>query len=349
MSHPAFTICIGPDSQLLRDRLDSLLAPDTDKRKSHVSGQPGPMTGAFSAPPSSWQRFVFWADEGLTASFWEHLTLQGLFASPKALILRNAQLLPADALKQLSPVLSAMAAGRGSSLAWPLLCFEVAFDKGKAKIPVHISRLPFWQTAEQKGWIEEIPGLTSQSVPAYIRTEAARNGIAASQQDLQRLAQALPPDAALISAELAKLALCVDARGKLPADAFALAEHSRELGIFELMRIVQQGGDIPTAWRQIQEDKLAGENMIFAFIAILLREARALWQILAGQPPYLPQQALMQKKMAAQALGFAGIARLWEISLMADKGIKTGERSTEQAFEMLAADLFALFSLRKTF
>ena len=46
-------------------------------------------------------------------------------------------------------------------------------------------------------------------------------------------------------------------------------------------------------------------------------------------------------------LGFAGVARLWEIALAAEKGIKTGERSPEQAFEMLTADLFRLFGHRR--
>ncbi len=350
MSHPAFTICICPDSQLLRNRLDALIAAHPFQQGGR-GGAPSPKSedGASRPTSISWQRVVFWADEGLSAAFWENLTLQGLFAVPKALVLRNAHALPADTLKQLSAVLASMAPGRGSSLVWPLVCLEVGFEKGKAKVPAHILRLPFWQTAEQKGWIDEIPGLTPQSLPAYIRSEAARHGIAASPQEIQQLALALPPDAALISSELAKLALCTDSRGRLPSNALELAEHNREVGIFELMRIVQQNGNAPAVWRQILEDRLSGENMVFAFIAILLREARMLWQTLAGPQPYLPAQVAMQKKLAAQSLGFAGIARLWEMALTADKGIKTGERSPDQAFEILAADLFRLFGQRGTF
>jgi DNA polymerase-3 subunit delta len=114
------------------------------------------------------------------------------------------------------------------------------------------------------------------------------------------------------------------------------------------MRILQQGENAPDAWRRILEDRLSGENMVFACIAILLREARSLWQILAGQRSTLPPQAAMHKTAAARRLGFAGIARLWEISLKADKGIKTGERSPDQALEMLAADLFRLFAPVRT-
>ena len=110
------------------------------------------------------------------------------------------------------------------------------------------------------------------------------------------------------------------------------------------MRIIQQQGPAPAAWRRILEDRLSGENLVFAFNAVLLREARMLWQFLSGQEPYLPASIAAQKKAAARSLGFAGVAKLWELALMADKGIKSGERNTEQAFEKLAADLFVLFS-----
>ena len=340
MTRPSFTICICPDSQLLRDRLDALAAEYPYGENAMTAGG---LPGMAPPLPASWQRFVFWADEGLQTSFWEHLTLQGLFATPKILILRNAQNLPVDTLRQLDSVLIPMASGRASSLLWPMLCFEVGFEKGKAKVPVHVLRLPFWQLAEQKNWIDEVPGLTPQSLPAYIRREAARHGIAASAQEINRLAQALPPDAALISSELAKLALSTDAHGKLPANAFELAEHSRELGLFELIRLIQQNTQTSAAWRHILDDAQSGDSMVFPLISLVLREARVLWQCLAGQPPFLPSQVAMQKKQIAQSLGFAGIARLWEIALMADKGIKTGERSPDQACQMLTADLFALF------
>ncbi|MDR2489015.1 MAG: DNA polymerase III subunit delta [Desulfovibrio sp.] len=344
MHRPGFSLCICPDSRLLRDGLDALLAshsPQGNGGRGATSSTPG----EGSAP--SWQRVNFWADEGLPNAFWEHLTLQGLFAMPKAIILRNAHTLPADTLKRLSAVLISTASQGGSGLIWPLLCFEVLFEKGKAKVPVHIARLPFWQTAEQKGWIEEIPGLTGHDVSAYIRSAAARHGISPSPQELRRLSLALPPDAAFIHSELTKLALLADKNGRLPDNALDMTEHSRELSIFELMNIIQQNGDSPAAWRRILEYRLSGDNMVFACIAVLLREARSLWQILAGAQTYLPPQVAARKKTAARQLGFAGIARLWDIALMADKGIKTGERSTDQAFEMLAADLFRLFGRRR--
>lgn len=338
-SRPAFSFCACPDSKLLRNSIEVLLA-----------GHP-PASGA-----GDWQRFVFWADEGLAPPFWEHLTIQGLFAVPKALVIRNAQALAADSLKKLFAALLPLApkavreqpgtpsAALPSPLVWPIVCLEVAFEKGNAKVPVHIQKAAAYETALKAGWIESIPGLTPQSLPAFIKTEAASLGLALSREETAVLASALPPDAALICSELSRLALLADSEGRLPERAGSIVEHTQELSIFELMRIVQQQGPAPAAWKRILEDRLSGENLVFAFNAVLLREARILWQCLSGREPYLPPSVAGQKKAAARALGFAGIARIWELALMADKGIKSGERSPEQAFEKLAADLFMLFA-----
>jgi len=225
-----------------------------------------------------------------------------------------------------------------------LICLEVAIEKGNAKVPAHIANLPCYSEAEKRGWLDVVQGLSAAALPAFIQAEAQRQGLALRGEETQALARALPPDAAFIASELAKLALLADNAGRLPKAAVTSAAQTQEVTIFELMRIVQQNSDAPAAWQQILADKLAGENMVFAFTAILLREARLLWQSLAGPAPsYLPPQVVRQKKFAAEALGYNGVARLWELALQTDKGIKSGERSPEQAFEMLAADLFLLF------
>lgn len=330
MSRPAYSICVCPDSRLLRMRADTLLAAHPP-----VQGDGG------------WQRLVFWGDEGVGPSFWEHLTLQGLFAMSKALVIRHAQALPADTLAMLSKALLPLAGKPGhplpSPLIWPLLCLEVGMEKGKAKIPAHIARLPFYKEAEKRGWLDVTQGLHASALPSFIRAEAERQGLALRPAELNLLARALPPDAAHIASELAKLALAADSDGRLPEHAVSDSVQAQDITIFELMRIVQQNRDAPPAWKRILENKLAGESMVFAFTALLLREARMLWQSLAGPAPGLPPQAALQKKTAAENLGYGGIARIWELALQTDKGIKSGERTPDQAFEMLAADLFLLF------
>lgn len=330
MIRPAYSICICPDSRLLRGRLETLLA-------AHPPEEQG-----------AWRMHVFWGDEGLGASFWEHLTLQGLFASPKALIIRNAQILTADNLNTLSakllPLAGSPAQPLPAPLIWPLLCFEVDIEKSKPKIAAHIANLPCFVEAEKRGWVDLTHTLSPASLSAFIRAESERHGLRLRPEELHTLERSLPADAAFVESELMKLALLADPEGRLPHKNLTLGTHTQEITIFELMRILQQRGDPTVAWRQILADKLSGENMIFSFIAILLREARTLWQTLAGPAPYLPPQAALQKKIVADSLGYAGIARLWELALAADKGIKTGERTPDQAFEKLSAGLFLLFS-----
>ena len=337
-SRPAFSFCICPDSKLLHKHVDALL-------EKHPPAQSN----------EGWQRFVFWADEGLTPAFWEHLTIQGLFAIPKALVIRNAQALPADSLKKLFATLLPLApkavreqpgpssAPLPNPLVWPIVCLEVAFEKGKPKVPAHIQKASVFSLADKAGWIAHISGLTPQNMPAFIKAESASLGLHLSREDISILATALPPDAAHICSELSRLAMLANEEGRLPAGVDGLVESTQELGIFDLMRIIQQQGAAPDAWRRILADRLSGDNMVFAFNAVLLREARILWQCLTGQEPYLPPNIAAQKKAAARTLGFGGIAKLWEFALAADKGIKSGERSPEQAFEKLSADLFALF------
>lgn len=338
MRRPAFSFCLCPDSRLLRSRLDALLAAHPPALSPAGAG-------------GGWQRFVFWGDEGLPPAFWEHLTLQGLFATPKALVIRNLQILPAETLKTLSAALTPLAQGRGgesaSPLLWPFLCLEVAFEKGKAKVPAHIQRLPCYELADKQGWLDIVPGLGRGNMPAFLRAEAEKQGINLRQHELALLAEALPTDAAHIGSELAKLALTTGPDGRLPENLAELVGQNQELGIFELLRAIQQNRNAPAAWRQIVEDRQSGESMVFAFTAILLREARTLWQCLAGAPPPLPGQIAMQKKLLAEGMGFASIARIWDLALAADKGVKTGERSPDQAFALLTADLFLLFGRRR--
>ena len=324
MSRPDFSLCLCPDSRILQNRLETLLA----------AYPPGKNT--------AWRRLVFWGDEGISPAFCEHLTLQPLFAAPKALVFRNIQELPAQSLRRLSETLLALAGRRDNSPTWPLLCLEVEFEGGKPRIPPHFLRLPLYLAAQEKGWLDLAPGLTPPALPAHIRAEAPRHGLNLTPAEIGLLARSLPPDAGVIHSELAKLAFLADGEGRLPRGAAALSGQARELGLFDLLRSLQKGDDPPAVWRRILEDR--GDGTVFAVIALLLREARILWQSLFGPPPaFLPRQAATGKKILAQSLGAARLARIWDLALQADKGVKTGERNPEQALEFISAELFLLF------
>ncbi len=322
---PPYTICVCPDSYLLKVRLNTLLA-------AHP-----PATG-------TWEKYTFWGDEPIPPAFWEHLTLQGLFATNKALIIRNAQNIPAESLRQLSTAIIPSA-----PTVWPILCFETGFERGKPKLAAHIQKLPCYELAIKNKLLDTTMGLDSSTLPVFIREECQRLGIAITKQQEIFLAQILPLDALTASGELAKLALLTDANGNIPQSSFAVLEHAGEITIFELLQSLQTGKNSLSVWQHIQADTLDGDNSVFGFVAIMLREARALWQITMGETPALPPYVIASKKMLAKQIGVAGIAKMWELALQTDKGIKSGELIPEQAFESLAAQLFQLFTPQQSY
>lgn len=314
MSTAPFSFLISPDSYLLRTHITTLTQDNSHDVKVHT----------------------FWGDDGLSDVFWEHLTLQSLFVQSKILVVRNAHVIPAATLKELSNALS-----RASSSVTTLICLEVTFERGKPKIPAHILKLPCFVHAQKKGWITTISALTENSMPQFLQQETKKHNVNISASMIGRLVRLLPLDAARAGSELEKLALTADEQGNIPEDAISLIEESSESTIFDVLRLLQTGKNAPLVWSAMKDAK--GESLIFSFLAVLVREARTLWQLLIGEQPALPPQVVSLKRVQAQSLGFHGVAKLWAIALDADKGIKSGEKSPEQAFEILAAELFTLF------
>lgn len=325
MERPGFLLCICPDGRLLRDHIESRLA-------AHP-----PATG-------TWERQVFWGDEPLPAPFWEHLTLQGLFGTPRALVVRNAQNLDAETWKRLSTAM-----GRPNALAWPILCLEVGFERGQPKVPAHISKLQCYSFAQRKDWLWVSQGLDERGLRSFVQARARALGLTFApaagglQGGLEALCAVLPADATAATAELEKLALLLPAGGQITPEHAALVSHAPELDMFAFMRVLQSASSPMGVWRQVLRDQTSSDSMVFPFLGMLLREARQLWQLHAGEPVRLPPSVLTAKQQMASRLGNAGLARIWELALEAEMGIKTGERNPDQAMEALTAGLFALF------
>lgn len=101
MPRPGFSFLVCPDSRLLQARLEALVSAQGDS--------------------SRWERHVLWGDEEPSPRFWEQLTLQGLFGTPRLLVVRQAHLWPAAVWKKISAALA-----RPSEQCWPFFCLEVA-------------------------------------------------------------------------------------------------------------------------------------------------------------------------------------------------------------------------------
>ncbi len=320
----ALTVLFCPDGKVLKNRLEAL-------HTLHGQGSDAP------------ERHVFWADEGLGPAFWEHLTLQGLLAKAKFLVLRNAQNLLKEHLEKLAPYLRALAWAKAEGTTPRLLlCFEGPFEKGAPKIPQILQKTPEYENIRQKGLVEILPGLTPTGMPGFIKAEAAGVGLSLSAEQIRLLAERLPVDGFSASSELAKLALLADTDGRVADEAVRRVESAEaSLSIFAVLRALQHG-DVATVWRFTAESAGADASL-FGFLAILRAETGSLWQLLMGESPSARVWDVETKKKTAINLGASGIAAIWDLALKAEKSVKSGEKNPEQAFGLLVADLFRLF------
>ena len=313
---PGYSLCICPDGRLLNNQISDMLAR--------------------FAQPEPWQREVAWGDEGLDAAFWEALTLQGLIETPRALVVRNANLLPAEIWKRLSRALA-----RPLGKTWLFLCLEGGWEKGQPKIAAHISKLKLFEHARKQDWLWQSPGIDARSLKAYLTAQAKQRQLHFEPGALEALCRVLPLDAAAIDNELGKIALYVE-DGKIDSKAAMLVEHSPAFDIFSLLRHMQAGRSL-AVWQQVLGEEHQQEDMVFPLAGLLLREARILWQLKAGEKPYLHPQDAQAKRELASRMGFTSLARLWELALSAEYAIKSGQYNPEQALHALIAGLGQVF------
>lgn len=318
MDNAGFIFLICPDGRLLREQAAALI-------EARVSADGG-----------AWERRVYWGDEEPPASFWEHLTLSGLFTARRALVLRRAELLPAAVWKRVS---AALAVPMQHCL--PVFCLESAWDKGQPKIPAHIAKLKCLAYARERGWICRFPGLDERSLRSFVQKEAGARSLRFAPGALELLCAGLLPDAGAVACELDKLSLTAD-DGLISAELAAQAAQMPRFNIFRFLRLVQDG-KAREAWIDILHARQESETLLFPFLALLLREARLLWQISQGETPWVQRGDMDAKRKLASRLGHEGLARFFHLLFKADLSVKSGERRPEQALEALVADLALLF------
>jgi DNA polymerase-3 subunit delta len=313
---PGFVFCICPDGRLLKNEIAAMLAANS-------AGQ-------------DWQKNIFWGDEALSDQFWEHMTLQGLIDAPRAVIVRNAHNIPADVWKRLSQTLA-----RPPGNTWPFFCLEGQWEKGAAKIPAHISKQRCFEHAAANNWIWRHGGLESKNISSYIAMRAKKLNMRFAPGALEAWASILNPDAASIDNELEKLSLYAT-DGVISKEMTVLVDNTPAFDIFLLLRRLQ-GGQTKAVWQSIQAQTQHNEDLIFPFIGLLLREARLLWQLKAGENPYLfPSDASVKRELSMR-LGFASMAAIWDAAHTAELSVKSGQNTPLQALDRLIAELTLLF------
>jgi DNA polymerase III subunit delta len=319
IARPGFSFYICPDSGLLRRKIEEDVAS---------RGQ-------------GWERRIFWADDGLSPSFWDALSLPGLMGGSRAVVLRRAEMLSAEDWGRLEPVL-----GRVQSRIWPMLCLEGEWKGSQPPVPATLSSRRPWTVAGAKGWVWSSPGMTRKHVAEVVSGWARANGLSFAPRVKDILVSSVPLDAAGLESELEKVLLALSGRTEVQTDDLGVVLSTAEMDIFTLLDAVVRSREPARVWGQVLASKIGSDqSMVFPFIALLLREARILWQLESGEENEvrLPSHAKSAKQDLARRIGQDALSRIWQLTFEADLGIKTGRLSPEQAIELLVSGLMLLF------
>lgn len=319
MQRPGFTFLACPDPEIVRERVDRLLVE---------SGQ-------------SFAKEVFWGDEELGAPYWNALTVTSLLGGARAVVMRRAEACPAEFWPRLAPVLRGFHAD-----VWPFFCLEGPFDRKGPKLPKGLAEQPYFKVAEKRRWYLPLPGLTRRDLGPRLADWAVGRGLTLAPGVAGALADALPLDLARADSELAKLELSLGDRTEIEMADLSWLSFREGMDGFAFLDALASCRDPSAVWREIADKELAGEEMIFPFLGLLLYEARTMWRLATGEggDVRLPPSVRQRKEAMARRLGPAGLARVFEAAFAAEAGIKSGAKRTDQAMEWLTAELFRIFA-----
>lgn len=284
---------------------------------------------------------VFWGDEELPPQFWQSMTVAVMMGSPCAVVLRRAQEQSEEFWTKLAPVL---AMARKS--IWPIICLEGDWKAGKPAITKAVSKEKFWPVAQKNRWVWEHPGLSKSTLGAELDRFSAKHGLRFGQGVKQVLVDSLPTVTIALRHELDKILLLAGEDKIIQLTHLDAMSRENPFDLFEFLRFVQTPATRHKAWNRILNDPaMASGDMLFPFSAVLIREARQLWQLAVGEDDKVQLYPRLkdEKKRLATQLGTARISMLWELALRADTDVKTGRLRPAQVLEALVKDVQRLW------
>lgn len=312
---PAFCLLVCPDSALLLEHIAEMLS-------------------AWTPAGGKWEKRVYWGDEPPGDKYWNDLDQQALFPASKAVIARRSNEWPAQVWKSLASVKDI-----SSVDVWPLFCLEGAFERGQPKIPAYIQKSELYQHAEKKGWIWRMPPLVGAGLVKYARAQADRAGLKLSTQCMEQLCSSVLPDASSIRNEIEKLDLISRSR-ELAPELVVMDSGAPESDAFNCMRMLLSG-NIAGVWKELQR---SDDSLLFLLLALLAREFRLYWQILAGESPRLMPADAAARNAKARDLGFSGISSAFALLAEAEWNVKSGTMTPSQSLEKLVVAVATIFS-----
>jgi DNA polymerase-3 subunit delta len=199
--------------------------------------------------------------------------------------------------------------------------------------------------AAKQGWIWQSPGLSRDGVIESLRRWGRKRGIAVPDHVAAAAADSLPLDAGALFTELEKLDLYLQDRTELTEEDLGILAFSPDMDVFAFLRALQAGGQEYRLWKKIFRDQMSSQETVLPFLGLMLREARLLWQLASGEAEQvrLPARVRQEKTAMAKRLGLSGLPRIWTLLLEAESSIKSGQRTPDQAMEMLISGLLPLF------
>lgn len=319
MQEPGFYFCISKDVLLCKKHIEELLL----------------------TLPEAWQNnlatFTFWPDDLKDNKYFDALTLQSLSAEKKLVILRSAQSITAADWKRISTLLATP-----RSHVLPVFFLECLWEKASPKIPSFITKLKCFDFAKKQGWFYENIGINEKNIANYISKEANSQGLQLDKEVMQLLSQSAIFDALSIQMLLSQLSLFAQ-DGNITKDIVSqITAQAPELALFDLIKDMENG-NTRKIWTRLSLESDKGESFLFPLIAILARDARILWQLRAGENPYVSPYIKEHKTKQAKKFGFTGIAKIFQIVLDADLAVKSGKNDPLQVLESVIISYTNLF------
>lgn len=312
MARQGFSFLVCADPELLKDRVQELLR------------------GSNFAPR------VFWGDEDLSGSYWQTMTVPAMMGPSNAVIVRRAHEQADEFWDKLGAVL---AVARTS--VWPFFCLEGDWNKGKPSVPKAVTKGKYWAVAQQKGWIWEHPGLSRATIGHELDSFASAHGLSFASGVRKTLIASLPLSTIALRNELHKIMLLAGDNTAISHEHLMSLDTNDSFDLFAFLRSMQTPAGRQKTWdRLLNDPAMFSGDMVFPVSAMLVREARQLWQLLHGEDHkvQLYPGLKAEKLQLARRLGPARISRFWDLALKADTDIKTGRLKPAQALENLAKD-----------